>query len=116
MIMIDIAKLEDSFSQIGTNRIPVFIDIYLASTKSFIRDFEKFYKKQQTDYLYDLVHKVRGSTVNFYDNELDNILINLENNVLQSPLQITIEDVALLKTRFNQFCQELASLKTKYRK
>ncbi|MDP8210503.1 MAG: hypothetical protein RAO94_13165 [Candidatus Stygibacter australis] len=114
--MINLEKLEDSFSQIGTSRIPVFIDIYLASTKSFIHDFEKFYKKRQTDYLYDLVHKVRGSTVNFYDTELDNILINLENNLLQSPLLITDEDVSLLKTKFNQFSQELASLKSKYRK
>ena len=114
--MINIEKLEDSFSLIGTNRISVFIDIYLASTRTFIYDFEKFYKKRQTDYLYDLVHKVRGSTVNFYDNELDKILINLENNLLQSPLQITNEDVTLLKTRFTQFCQELANLKSKYRK
>ncbi|MCF7910907.1 MAG: hypothetical protein K9M99_00135 [Candidatus Cloacimonetes bacterium] len=114
--MIDIEKLEDSFSLIGISRIPVFIDIYLASTKTFIPRFERFYKKKQNDKLYDLVHKVRGSTVNFYDSEIIYILTDLENNLLQQPLKITTDDIALLKTRFTRFCQDLTTLKAKYKK
>ena len=113
--MIDKAKLEDYFSQIGTNRIPVYIDLYLSSNKKFITLFDKYIAHGHIEKLTKLVHKTRGSTAVFYDEELNEILTKIEDNLLQSPLQITDEDVSLLKTRFTRFCQELASLKSYYR-
>ena len=114
--MIDKAKLEDSFLQIGTNRIPVYIDLYLSSNKKFITLFDKYIAHKSIKKLTILVHKTRGSTAVFYDEELNEILTKIEDNLLQSPLLITDEDVSLLKTRFTQFCKELANLKTNYQK
>jgi hypothetical protein len=114
--MIDKAKLEDSFLQIGTDRIPAYIDLYLASNKKFITLFDKYIARRQLEKLTNLVHKTKGSTAVFYDEELDEILIKIEGKLLQNALSSGSEEISIMKTRFKEFWSELISLKEYYSK
>lgn len=113
---IDKNKLEDSFAVIGIDRIPRYINLYLSSNRKFIALFNKYIARNKFEELTGLIHKIKGSSAVFYDEELNEILTKIEHNLLQSSQLITDADVALLKSRFTLFCQELASLKSYYRK
>jgi len=114
--MIDKAKLEDSFLLIGLERIPFYIDLYLSSNKKFITLFDKYIAHNHIKKITILVHKTRGSTAVFYDEELNKILIAIEEKLLQNELIYDSEEIGIMKTSFKKFWAELISLKEYYSK
>ncbi len=112
--MINRAKLEDSFKMIGTKRIPVYIKLYQSSNKKFITLFDKYLSRQDIDKLSNLVHKTKGSTAIFCDEELDIILVDIENKILHDNLDFDAEQIIIMKTKFQEFWAELTGLKAYY--
>jgi len=113
-LLINRAMLETAFQQIGTDKIPYFIKIYLKTNSNFITKLQKYYQSASKDKLYTFVHKFKGSTANFYCQKIDNILLKLEENILADNQKQIKQYIEILNIIFSKFCQELQELADKY--
>jgi hypothetical protein len=113
--MIDRQKLEAHYNFIGSDKIPHYIDIYLRTCKNFLGKIENYHRTRDRKRLLELVHKVKGSVLNFFDSDLEALLECLETKIEDDFGSISQEDFSLLRTQYTRFLEELISLKSYYK-
>lgn len=114
ILSIDKQKLEAHFQQLGKQDIPKFIDIYLKQNRSFSKMLKHYNSKDSTQELYKLVHKLRGSTANFFCGEFIAYLLEIEYKLQNSSVRLSKADIEDLENMYREFCNKLRELAKDY--
>jgi hypothetical protein len=114
--LIDLRRLEAHFQQIGIDKIPHFISLYLQNYSNLITRLRKYNSRSSKKKLSELLHKFRGSTANFFCYDFDQILLEIEKKITYSTGAISEQDIQNLQSEFADFCRSLKELAENYHK
>ncbi|MGY0613887.1 quorum-sensing phosphorelay protein LuxU [Vibrio sp. FJH11] len=96
MSMLNQQKIEQLSQEIGSENVPVLLDIFLGEIHTYIEHLQKYEGEEQLTYLKDISHALKSSAASFGADRLCELAISIDKKAKVCDLAVNGEEATTM--------------------